>query len=207
MKPKVGLAPARVKQEREKKAAEAKAGLKATAAGAVVATGVAGYEETERSESGHGPDTSESMESAEALETYDEESQHDRAEVFNEVLHNEPEELHDESQAVYGSEEELQEADISVGLSTASEESSASAGYEHDKAKSVPAPLVDLSNLHHTPDVSNHERINEVKPRVHGNDIEDMVNLLESGGSFSKSSPKSVASIPDEDVDEIPDEE
>lgn len=50
------------------------------------------------------------------------------------------------------------------------------------------------------------ERVDEVKLRAPvGDDIEDMVNLLESV-SISKPRPQSIASIPDE-VDEIPDEE
>lgn len=49
------------------------------------------------------------------------------------------------------------------------------------------------------------DRVDEAKPRLAGDDIEDMVNLLESV-TISKVRPASIASIPDE-VHEIPDEE
>jgi hypothetical protein len=49
------------------------------------------------------------------------------------------------------------------------------------------------------------DRLDEVKSRVEDN-IEDMVNFLESA-PLSKARPLSIASIPDEEVQEIPDEE
>jgi hypothetical protein len=68
-------------------------------------------------------------------------------------------------------------------------------------------PDLDLSVTSDSETMSvSEERVDEVKPRAHaGDDIEDMVNLLESV-SISKVRPASVASIPDE-VHEIPDEE
>jgi hypothetical protein len=194
LRPRTGLALARVmKQEREKQAAESKAGLNLDAAASVAAITTASalaadQEEPERSEL-------ESTESAAVVEFHDETP---HTEVVHGVLHDEPEESHAEL-GVVDKPEEAVEPDHK-------DSSTPPLGERDTGAVSILAPVADspIPSSDQVPE----ERLDEAKPSVRsGFDIEDIVNLLESGVSFTTARPPSIASIPDEYVAEIPDEE
>jgi hypothetical protein len=171
------------------------------AASIVTAAAMTGYNEIQRDGNGHGAEASDLIESVEVAESLN------RTEVLDEMLREEPEDLQAESDVAGESEEELQEADTSVEPDSSIVHSSEVSLTQHD----IGAKLTDSHITHHTLDISipGGEVIpeDEVRPTVQSDsDIEDIVNLLEMRSS-PKSRPKSIASIPDEEVDEIPDEE
>jgi hypothetical protein len=122
-------------------------------------------------------------------------------------------ELHEPERAVIYAEPEpgQEETDRASSPSFPSHDLPATEDHESEHEPDVLEEA--SSDLHHDtdadtqPDLEHHESPNGGKAHVYiGNEIEDIVNMLE-GTPAAKDRPPSVASIPDEEVHEIPDEE
>lgn len=195
LKPRVGLAPARMKQAKEK----ATVAATTSAPGGVPDNNDAtGHGEAEHQENGHQENGHEHEGDETGFHRSEEHYDH-HSRVSGEEVHDEPGqmEFHEEEHAhvieedSHATVEEPSTVHESPGLTTSSH-----SGPESE----VHSPLateLEAGIQQHRPE----ERLDEVKSRVNaGNDIEALVNLLESA-PVAKARPLSIASIPDEEID------
>jgi hypothetical protein len=226
---KVPPASVRGKQEKEKQKApgtpqvgakEAVAAVSGVGASAIAAATVLETEEIpdeddlSQHENGYGLDESMHEEGASHIE-YEEELRQE-PEVADELKVQEPDIAIEDEEVQQGADRSVDAADAETASLASFTDSDLLPETGDQEADANPHAMHETEPFDHESRASDtsvtisgpepEHQMDEVKTRVHmGNDIEEMVNLLESV-PVAKARPLSVASIPDE-VHEIPDED